>query len=93
MLILSPSLSVLTCPLVLDIIKTNGFIFLSKYPIKYLELVFVLTDIEITTLSTLPSQIFISFLLHKTFLLLFLSFQISPLLYYRKNFCYYILAI
>ena len=32
---------------------------ISKYPIKYLELVFALTSFEITILSALTSQIFI----------------------------------
>ena len=40
-------------------IKTNGLIVLSKYPVKYLELVFVLTNFEVTILSTLTSQNFI----------------------------------
>ena len=52
---LSPSstLDVLTYPLILSIIKTYDLIALSKYPIKYLELVFVLTNFEITMLSKL----------------------------------------
>ena len=54
-------LNVLTYLLILGIIKTHGLIVLSKYPIKYLELVFVLTNFEITILSTLTSQIFIDF--------------------------------
>ena len=74
--------------LMLGIIKTNSRMYLSKYPIKYLESVFVLTNFEITTLSTLTSQIITDFFLqHKTFLLLFLLFQISPLSYHRKNLC------
>ena len=40
LLILSSTLNVSTYPLVLGIIKTNGLIALSKYSIKYLELVF-----------------------------------------------------
>ena len=43
----SLNLNVLTYPLILDIIKTNGLIVLSKYPLKYLELVFVLTSFEV----------------------------------------------
>ena len=43
----SLNLNVLTYPLILDIIKTNGLIVLSKYPLKYLELVFVLTNSEV----------------------------------------------
>ena len=40
LLILSSTLNVSTYPLVLGIIKTNGLIALSKYSIKYVELVF-----------------------------------------------------
>ena len=58
--LLFPFLTVFTYSLILDIIITNVLIALSKYPIKYLELVFVLTNFEITILSTLTSQIFIS---------------------------------
>ena len=59
--LLFPSLTIniLTYPLILGIIKTIGLIALSKYSIKYLELVFVLTNFEITILSALTSQIFI----------------------------------
>ena len=46
-------------PLILAIIETKGFISLSKYPIKYLELVYILTNFEITILSTLTPRIFI----------------------------------
>ena len=45
----------------LGTIKTNGFIGLSKYPIKYLELVIVSIDFEIAISSTLTSQNFIGF--------------------------------
>ena len=47
---LPPSLTLnfLTYPFILGIIKTNGLIALSNFiPIKYLELVFVLTNFEI----------------------------------------------
>ena len=71
------NLNVLTYPPILGIIKTNSLISLSKYPIKYSGLVFVLTNFEITILARLTSQIFIVFFQHKTFLLPFLSFQIS----------------
>ena len=60
-LLSSLTLIVLTYPLILDNIQTDGLITLSKYPIKYLELIFVLTNFEITILSTLTSQIFIGF--------------------------------
>ena len=50
----------------LGIIKINSRMYLSKYPIKYLESVFVLTNFEITTLSTLTSQIIIDFFLQKS---------------------------
>ena len=46
---------------ILGIIKINDHMSLSKYTMKYLELVFVLTNFHITKLSTLPSQIFIGF--------------------------------
>ena len=59
LLLRSLTLNVLTYPPILGIIKTNGLIVLSIYPIKYLELVFVLTNFEITILSTLTSQVFI----------------------------------
>ena len=54
----SLTLNVLANPLV-GIIKTNGLIVLSKHPIKYLELLFVLTYFEITISVTLTSQILI----------------------------------
>ena len=57
----SLSLNVLTYPLILGNNKTHRFITSSKYPIKYLELVFVLINFEMTILSTLTSQIFIVF--------------------------------
>ena len=82
----SPSLTlnVLIYPLSLCIIKTNGLKSLSEYPIKYLESIFVLTNFEITILSTLTFQIY--FMWHKTLFLLSLSLQISTLLYCGKNF-------
>ena len=48
-----------TYPLILGNIKTNGLITSSKYPIKYLESVFVLINFETNMLSTLTSRIFI----------------------------------
>ena len=42
-------------------IKTGGLITLSKYPIKYLELVFISTNVEINILSTLTFQTSIVF--------------------------------
>ena len=65
---------------------------MSKYPIKYLELVFALTNFEITILSVLTSQIFIGFFVAETFLLLLLSPQISTLLYYGIIFSDYFIA-
>ena len=57
---LSPSftLNVLTYPLILGIIKTNGVITLYKHPIKYLGLVFVSTNFEITIVSKLSNKPF-----------------------------------
>ena len=40
---------------ILGIIKINDHMSLSKYTMKYLELVFVLTNFHITKLSTLPN--------------------------------------
>ena len=66
---------------------------LSKCSIKYLALVLVATNFKITVLSVLTSYIiYMIFLQHKTFLILFLSCQISALLHYKIN-CYYFLAI
>ena len=48
-------------PLILGIIKTNGLVYLSEYPIKYLELVSVLINFGITILSRLTFQIFMGF--------------------------------
>ena len=42
-------------------IKTSGLITLSKYPIKYLELVFISANVEINILSTLTFQTSIVF--------------------------------
>ena len=39
LLVLSSTFNVLTCPLIIGIIKTNGLMSLSKYLIKYLELI------------------------------------------------------
>ena len=58
----SLTLNVLTYPLILCIIKTNGFIILSIFfPVKCLELVFVSINFEIAVLSPLTSQFFIGF--------------------------------
>ena len=56
----SPSLPLefLAYPLILGKIKTNGLITLSNYLIKYLELLFVSINFEITVLSASTSQIF-----------------------------------
>ena len=58
---LSLTLNVLTYPLILGKTKTNGLITLSRYPIKYLELVFVSINFGITMLLILTSQLFIVF--------------------------------
>ena len=50
------SLNFLTYPLILGNTKTKDLINLSKYPTKYLELVFVSTNFEINILSTLISR-------------------------------------
>ena len=61
------SLKVLTYPLILGNVKTNGLITSSKYPIKYLELAFVSVNFEATVLSALTSEsfLFLFFLHHK----------------------------
>ena len=58
---LSLTLNVLTYPLILGNIKTNGLITLSKYQMKYLELFFVSANFEMTVLLKSTSQIFIYF--------------------------------
>ena len=65
---LSPSLyfKVLTYPLILDHINTNGIAMLSKYPIKCLELTIIFSNnFEITVLSNQ----------HHTFLLVFCTIK------------------
>ena len=57
----SLTLNVLTYSLIFSIIKTNGLIALSKYPIKYLKLVFVSINFEVTMLLTLTPQICIGY--------------------------------
>ena len=76
---LSPSLTlnVLTYPLISGIIKTDSLIVLSKYQIKYLELVFVSINFEITILSTLTSTIFIGFFLSIFFFALFVASNLN----------------
>ena len=66
---LSPFLTInlLTNTLILGNTKTNGLITLSKYLMKYLELVFVSSNLEITILSTLTSQMFIGIFFHHKF--------------------------
>ena len=63
------SLKVLTYPLTLDNIKTNGRITSSKYHIKYLELFLVSINFDMTI-------IFMFFLHRKILLFLLLSYQI-----------------
>ena len=82
----SVTLNVLTYPLILGIIKTNGLLTLYKYPIKYLELLFVVTNFEITISLTLTSQIFIGFFPTKNFSFAIFVSQSSTLLYYEKDF-------
>ena len=81
-LFLSPvlSLNVLTYPLSLGNIKTNGFITSSKYPIKHLDFFFLSTNFEMTILSILTSNFYKLFCAVK----LFFCYQISTLLYYQE---------
>ena len=64
---LSPPLylSFLKYSLILGAIKTNGLITSSKYPITSLELIYVLTNFEMTILSTLTLKFLLAFLHHK----------------------------
>ena len=83
------SLKILTYPLLLGSIKTNGLTTSSKYPIKYLELFFASINFEITILSTSDDYIIkINIpnccLHHKILLLLLLFYQIPTLVYYQK---------
>ena len=73
---LSPSLTlkVLTYPLIIANIKANSLITSSKYPIKYLKLIFVSINFETTILLTLTSQILIGILHDKIPLILLLSY-------------------
>ena len=78
-----------TYPLILGNIKTNGLITSSKYPIKYLESVFVLINFETNMLSTLTSRIFIfSVLFILLFIYLFfctIKFLLLLLLFYQSS--------
>ena len=84
---LSPfsTLNVLIYPLILGIIKTNALIVLSKYLFKYLELVFVLINFEITILSTLTSQIFTGFFCRINFFFCFFCLYKSQHYYNTKK--------
>ena len=84
---LSLTLKVLACLIILGNTKTNGFITLSKYPIKYLESFFVSTNFEMNILLPSASKTFLDFLAQKVLLLLLFSHQISTLPYYQKSFC------
>ena len=82
------SLKDLKFQLILDYLKSNGHhaITSSIYTIKCFKLFFILINLEITILSTSPSQIFIilSFLwYHEIIILLLLSYQTLTLLYYE----------
>ena len=47
----------LSPPLIFRISRANGLITSSKYPIKYLELFFVVTNFEVSILSKLASLV------------------------------------
>ena len=47
----------LSPPLIFRISRANGLITSSKYPIKYLELFFVITNFEVSILSKLASLV------------------------------------
>ena len=63
----SLTLNILTYLLILGNARANGLITLSKYPIKYLELVFISSNFGITILPPLTSQIFMEFFLGHNF--------------------------
>ena len=97
---LSPSLylKVLTYPLILDHINTNGIATSSKYPIKCLELTIIFSNnFEITVLSKSTSYIFLGFLYHKIllesqhhkFFLVFLYHKILLLLSFAATSLHY----
>ena len=84
---LSPSLrlNVLTYLLIFDDIKTNGFITLSKYLMKYLQLSFVSTNFQMTILLTSTSQTFVVFFLHHKFFFWYFCLSKSQYYYTIKN--------
>ena len=79
-------LKLLTNPLVLSNIKTNGLITSSKYPINYLEPFFVSISFEITILSTEEPKFLVVSLHHKILLFLLFPCQTSAFC------CLYLLA-
>ena len=92
LLSLSPplTLKVLTNPLILGNTKTNDLVTLSKYSIKYLELVFAVTNFGITILSTITSQIYFGFLEQWIFsLATFVSPNLNILISAKKFFDYF----
>ena len=97
---ISPSLylKVLTYPLILDHINTNGIATSSKYQIKCLELTIIFSNnFEITVLSKSTSYIFLGFLYHKIlleskhhkFFLVFLYHKILLLLSFAATSLHY----
>ena len=68
------SLKVLTYPLILGNMKSNGLITSSKYPFRYLGLLFVSINFVTTILSISPSKFLLVFLHHKIPFLLLLSY-------------------
>ena len=75
-------LNALKYSLILSLIKTNGLIALSKYPIQYLELVFVLTNFLVNYINNINIPSFF-FSIKLFFYYLFL--QILTLLYYEQK--------
>ena len=88
---LSPPLKVSTYSLILGSVKTIDVIIWSKYPIKYLESVFILISFEIIILSTLKSGFLLVFY---TFTLFFSYICLTKSQHYYtiKNVRYYLLA-
>ena len=86
LLLLYLSLNILSNPLICGNIKTNNLLTLSEYLVKYLELVFVSTNFEITILSILTSQIFIGFFSSKKFFFCYFYHSKSQHYYTIKTF-------
>ena len=75
------SLNILTYPLIIGNIKTNCL----KCVIKHLELIFVITNFDMTISSTLTSHMFLGLFCNKKFFFCYLCLTKSWLYYIIKN--------